>query len=269
MLLVVAGVAGVAVVGAWLLRRPASDRDWSGDQARLPRVRFDGHLVHVEHVRNFTYRSEYDYDPRWEERTWDLERLESVWFVLVPLSERWRGPAHSFVTFGFDDGSYASVSIEARRQRGEQYSPVKGLLRNYELIYVVGEERDLIGRRAIHDGSPVYLFPIKATREAMRSLFTELLTRADALREHPAFYNTLTDNCTNLLLRHVDRAAPNRVQGGIAAVLPGYADEVAVRLDLIEGVTTVEEARRRYRINDRARAAAHAPDFSSRIRAAD
>jgi hypothetical protein len=269
MLFALAGLACVAGIGTWLLRRPSNDREWSGDQARLPRVRFDGPLVHVQDVRNFTYRSEYDYDARWEDRTWDLDRLESVWFVLVPLSESWRGPAHSFVTFGFDDGAWASVSIEARRQRGEKYSPVKGLLRNYELIYVVGDERDLIGRRAIHDGNPVYLFPIRATKDAMRALFTELLTRADALREHPAFYNTLTDNCTNLLLRHVEQAAPNRVQGGIAAVLPGYADEVAVRLGLIEGVTTVEEARRRYRINDRARAAAHAPDFSSRIRAAD
>jgi len=269
LVLVIVGIFLAAGVGAWFMRRPSNDREWSGDQARLPRVRFDGHLVHVQDVRNFRYRSEFDYDARWEDRTWDLDRLASVSFVLVPLSEKWRGPAHSFVTFGFDDGTYASISIEARRQRGERYSPLKGLLRNYELIYVVGDERDLIGRRAIHDGSPVYLFPIKATKDAMRSLFTELLTRADALRERPAFYNTLTDNCTSLLLRHVEHAAPNRVQGGIAAVLPGYADEVAVRLDLIDGVTTVDEARRRYRINDKARAAEHAPDFSASIRAAD
>lgn len=268
-LLAIAGAVVLTGVGAWLLRRPSNARTWSGDQARLPRVRFDGHLVHVADVRNFAYRSEYDFDERWEDRTWDLDRLASVWFVLVPLSETWRGPAHTFVSFGFDDGSYTSISIEARREKGERYSPVKGLFRRYELVYVVGDERDLIGRRAVHDGNPVYLLPIKATKEAMRSLFTEMLTRADALREQPAFYNTLTDNCTNILLRHVDVAAPDRVQGGIAAVLPGYADEIAVKLDLVEGVTTVEEARRRYRINDKARAAAHAPDFSARIRAAD
>jgi hypothetical protein len=267
----VAGAVALLTVSlsTWWLRRPSSARTWSGDQARLPRVRFDGHLVHVQDVRNFAYRSEYDFDERWEDRTWDLDRLASVWFVLVPLSEKWRGPAHAFVSFGFDDGTYASISIEARREKGERYSPVKGLFRRYELIYVVGDERDLIGRRAVHDGTPVYLLPIKATKEAMRSLFTEMLTRADALREHPAFYNTLTDNCTNILLRHVDVAAPDRVRGGIAAMLPGYADEIAVKLDLVEGVATAEEARRRYRINDKARAAEHAPDFSARIRAAD
>jgi hypothetical protein len=256
-------------IGTWLLRRPSNDRAWSGDQARLPRVRFDGHLVHVADVRNFAYRSEYDFDEAWEDRAYDLNQLASVWFVLVPLSERFRAPAHAFVSFGFDDGSYVSISIEARREVGERYSALRGLFRTYEQVYVVGDERDLIGRRAIHDGNPVYLFPIKATREAVRAIFVEMLTRADALREHPAFYNTLTDNCTNLLIRHVKKAVPDRIRAGIAAVLPGYADEVAVRLDLVEGVTTVDEARRRFRINDKARAAEHAPDFSARIRAAD
>jgi hypothetical protein len=267
-LLLVAAVLA-AGIGTWLRRRPSADRDWARDQARLPRVRFDGHLVHVQDVRDFTYRGEFDFDERWTERTYDLDRLSSVGFVLVPLSERWRGPAHTFVTFGFDDSTFVSISIEARRTKGERYSPLGGLFRKYELIYVVGEERDVIGRRAVYDGNPVYLLPIRATKEAMRALFVEMLTRADALREHPAFYNTLTDNCTNLLLRHVEHAAPHRVQGGIASVLPGYADEVAVKLNLVKGATTVEEARRQYRINDRARAAEHAPDFSFRIRGAD
>ena len=93
-----------------------------------------------------------------------------------------------------------------------------------------------------------------------------MLARAESLRDQPAFYNTFTDNCTSLLLRHVQHAAPGRVQGGISAILPGYADEIAVRLDLIDGVTTVAEARRRFRINERARAADGAPDFSRRIR---
>ena len=269
-LILLAVTASLAAgIGAWLLRRPAADRDWNADQARLPRVRVDGHVVHVQNVRDFRYRTEFDFDEHWEDRSYDLDRLSSIGFVLVPLSERWRGPAHSFVTFGFDDSSFVSISIEARRTRGERYSPLRGLWRRYELIYVVGDERDVIGRRAIHDGNPVYLFPIRATKDAMRALFVEMLTRADALREHPAFYNTLTDNCTSLLLRHVEHAAPRRVQGGVAAVLPGYADEVAVKLDLIEGVRSAEEARRRYRINDKARAAEHAPDFSFRIRAAD
>ena len=267
--LAIAGAVVLTGVGAWLLRRPSNARTWSGDQSRLPRVRFDGHLVHVQDVRHFAYRSEYEFDERWDDRTWDLDRLASVWFVLVPLSERFRAPAHAFVSFGFDDGSYVSISIEARREAGERYSALRGLFRKYELIYVVGDERDVIGRRAIHDGNPVYLFPINATREAIRAIFVEMLTRAHALNEHPAFYNTLTDNCTNLLIRHVKQAVPDRIRAGIAAVLPGYADDVAVRLELIAGVTTVEEARRRYRINDKARAAEHAPDFSARIRAAD
>lgn len=267
--LLIVAAAVVTGAGAWLRRRPSNDREWSGDHARLPQVRFEGHLVHVRDVRDFRYRSEYDFDERWVERTYDLDRLASVWFVLVPLSERWRAPAHSFVTFGFDDGTYVGISIEARRQKGERYDALKGLFRTYELIYVVGEETDLVGRRAIYDGNPVYLFPIRATREATRALFVEMLTRADDLRSHPSFYNTLTDNCTNVLLRHVRHAASDRVRGGIAAVFPGYADAVAVKLDLIEGVTTVEEARRRYRINDKARAAGHAPDFSARIRAGD
>jgi hypothetical protein len=265
-LLTLAAVA--TAIGAWWLRRPSHDRRWAGDQAVLPAVRFEGTLAHVTGVRDFSYASETEWTAAWRDRTYDLDRLEAVWLVLVPLSRAWRGPAHSFVTFGFDDGTYAAISIEARRQAGETYNPVWGLFRRYELIYVIGEEPDLIGRRAIHDGDPVYLFPIRAEKAAIRTLFVEMLTRAERIRQAPEFYNTLTDNCTNLLLRHVETAAPGRVQGGIAGVLPGYADTVALELGLVEGATTVAEARRKYRINDRAKAAEHAPDFSRRIRAA-
>jgi hypothetical protein len=185
----------------------------------------------------------------------------------VPLSRRWRAPAHTFVSFGFDDGSYLAVSIESRRTRGEPYSPLRGIVREYELIYVVGTERDLIGRRAIHEGDPVYLYPIAASREVVRNLFVDMMTRAARLHDAPAFYNTLTDNCTNALLRHVDVAAPDRVRAGLSGILPGYADDVAIRLGLVPGVADADEARRRYRVNERARAAEHAPDFSRRIRA--
>jgi hypothetical protein len=267
-LLLFLGLAAVAAAaGAWLLRRPSNDRRWAGDQAVLPEVRFEGDQVHVRHVRDFRYTAETAWTPAYRDRTYDLDRLASVWLVLVPLSRRWRGPAHSFVSFGFDDGTFVAVSIEARRQEGERYDPVRALFRKYELIYVVGEEADLIGRRAVYDGDPVYLFPIRAERQAIRTLFTEMLARAERLRVAPEFYNTLTDNCTNVLLRHVETAAPGRVHAGIAGILPGYGDTVVVGAGLIDGVTTVEEARRRYRINDRARAAEGAPDFSARIRA--
>lgn len=266
--LLAAGLAAALLLATWLARRPRSDRDWAPEQARQVAPRVEGSLVHLADVRDFQYQSLDRFTERWIDTTVDLDRLATVWFAVVPLSARWRAPAHTFVSFGFDDGSYLAVSIESRRTRGEPFSPLRGLLRAYELIYVVGTERDVIGRRAVHEGDPVYLYPIAATREVARALFLDMMARAARLRETPAFYNTLSDNCTTALLRHVEVAAPHRVRAGLAGIMPGYADDVAVRLGLIPGVSSAEEARARYRINDRARAAAGADDFSARIRAA-
>jgi hypothetical protein len=251
----------------WSFLTPSHDRRWAVDQSVLPFVEFDGDSAHVHGVRNFHWTSATEFTPGWEDRRYDLRQVATAWYVLVPFSRRWRGPAHAFVTFGFDDGRYLAISIEARREVGETYGVIKGLLRRFELIYVLGEERDLIGRRAVYDGSDVYLYPIRASRDAIRTVFRGMLDRADRIHATPEFYHSITNNCTLNLVRHVNQLVPDRIPWSWQTVLPGYSDEVIQRLGLIDSTGSMAEVRARFLINERARAALDAPDFSHRIRA--
>jgi hypothetical protein len=262
-------VAVVLLIGfcLWALTtRPKADRQWITQQARSPIVHVEGHTARIENVRDFQYRSWTDFTPQYRTQTVDLDRLNSVSLVLSPFGERWRGPAHSFLTFGFSDSTYLSISVEARREQGETFGALKGMLRRFELLYVIGTERDLIGSRAAYGPSPVYLYPIKAPPERMRAVLVAMLARADSLRTHPEFYNTLTNNCTSNVVRHVNQVAPHEIPGGWKTVLPGYMDEVAMGLGLLDTSLPIEAARARYRINDRGRRFVNAPDFSERIR---
>jgi hypothetical protein len=226
-----------------------------------------GDSVILRRMRNFSYTAEEQFTPAYEDKSYDLNKLETVWFIVTPFSKRWRGPAHTFVSFGFADSQYVAISVEARREPGETYGPLSGLFKRFELIYVVGEERDLIGSRAAYGGYDVYVYPIRASRERIRALFLEMLERSNALATRPEFYNTLTNNCTSNVVDHVNHIVPHAVPHGIKTILPGYADEVAYSLGLIDNSMTLEEARRRFKVNDQAKRYATSPDFSQRIRA--
>ena len=248
-------------------RTPSHQRTWRPEQAVLPRIAFADSLVHVRNVRDFTFRSADDFTPGYHDRTYDLRKLERIWFVLSPFSRDWRGPAHSFVSFGFNDGQYVSISVEARRQVGEEYSIWKGALRQFEIMYVIGEERDLIGLRAVTWDDPVYLYPVRASPEQARQLFVRMLQRARALEQRPEFYNTFTNNCTTNILEPVNEIAKERIPFGPAILLPGYSDKLAHERGLIDTELSLEAARTAYQVNDRARAAIGDPEFSTRIRA--
>ena len=263
-----AALALAAIVGlATILReQPRAERAWVPLHAVAPTVRIEGDLVHVSGVRDFTFDGPDDFTPAWGSRTYDLRELTGVWFVLAPFDSAWRGPAHSFVTFGFADSQFVSISVEARREQGETYDMLAGVLRRYELLYVVGEERDLIGQRAAFGEGPVYLYPVRTSPEKRRAAFVAMLRRAERLRTQPEFYNTLTNNCTSNVLAHVNEVAPNAVPGGWRTLLPGYTDEVAHELGLLETTLDIERARERFRINARARRWLDDPAFSLRIR---
>lgn len=250
----------------WSVLSPSHDRNWSTDQSVLPVIDFAGDSVRVHGVRNFHWSSRTSYEAAWDDRSFRLDQVASVWYVLVPLSRKWRGPAHAFVTFGFDDGRYLAISVEARREAGEKYGVLKGLLRKFELIYVIGDERDMILRRAVYDGTDVFLYPIKADRAGVRQMLTGMLRRANQLHEVPEFYNTITNNCTINLVRHVNEIVPGKVPASWRVIMPGYSDEVALSLGLIDSVLPLPAARDHFRINERAKAAADSADFSRLIR---
>lgn len=252
---------------AW--RKPSNQRDWAVDQSVLPRVDFRGRLATIRNVRDFRYQSVDRYSPSWYDATYDLGTLESVWFLVEPF-DGWGGSAaHTFVSFGFADGRFVSISVEIRKEKGESFSALRGLLDEYELMYVIGDERDLLLLRTNFRRDDVYLYPMRASRAQMRRMFTQMAARAEGLARRPEFYNTLTNTCTTNLVRHVNAIAPGRIPLRPGVLLPGYSDRLAWELGLIDTRLSFEEARRRFRINDRARRYAGDPAFSLRIRDGD
>jgi hypothetical protein len=259
--LLAAGVIALAV------QSPRSDRNWIPEHARMPRVAFAGETVSITNLRDFRTQASGDVRPGYVDRTCDLSAVESLWYVLAVFHEDdWRWPAHSMFSFGFADGTYLVVSVEARKEVGESYSIWQGLLNRYEIIYVVGTEKDLVRTRAVHRPDDVYLYPIKASPEKIRALLVSLLRKADDLALHPEFYNTLTRDCTTRLRDHVNEVAPGLIPLSWKVQLPGFSDELARDLGLLDATLPLEQERRRFHINERARLFADAPDFSRRIR---
>jgi uncharacterized protein DUF4105 len=265
LLLSLFAVAFVGLLLYWRTITPRNDRDWAPEVARLPFATIAGDLVTLHDIRNFDYRAETDFTPAYYDRTFDLRRLDAVDLV----ASYWMGPAiaHVFVSFAFGD-DHVAVSIEARKERGEGYSSVQGFFKRYELIYVVGDERDLVRVRTNYRRDPpedVYLYRVRGSAKNRRRLFLEYVRAINALRDEPRFYDTLTTNCTTTILLHT-RVNPGHLPLSWKVLLSGHAAEYAWEQGRLDTSLPFAELERRSRINDAARAADQAPDFSRRIR---
>jgi hypothetical protein len=245
--------------------RPSNDRVWTPDQAVLPVAEFHGSQVTVRNIRSCEYRTVDDYDVRHYDKTFDLNRLTSVDFIVVPFDDT-PGIAHTMLSFGFEDQDYLGVSVEIRKELGESYSPVKGFLRQYELMYVLADERDLILKQSLHYLCDVYVYRSSATPEQCRELLLDVLGRVNKLYEEPEFYNTLANNCTTNIRNHVNRLAPDRVPYDYRVLLPANSDRLAFDLGLLESRGSFEETRAAAKINFQAYLHESSPSFSQKIR---
>jgi len=249
-----------------LIVQPSLDRDWNVDQALLARTTFTGDTVLIANIRNINYRSTSDYDVRYYDKTFDLNKLESVWYMVEPFKGYGAGAAHTLLSFGFEGGDYVAVSVEIRKEKGESFSALKGLLRQYELVYIVADERDVIKLRANYRHDEVFLYPVQTTKEKMRQLFVSMLERANQLGVDPEFYNTLTSTCTTNIVSHINELSPGRVPFSLKVLMPAYSDELAYELGLLDTSKTFEQLRQEHHINERALQYADDPLFSARIR---
>lgn len=245
-------LVAVVVLVAFVLYtlKPRLDRDWAVDQARLPTATFDDGRVTIRNVRSFAWRTLSDFDVRWTERTYTLDAIRSVDYVVVPFG-KFQGMAHSFLTFGFEDGRHIAISAETRREEREAYNPIRGLLRQYEIVYVIGDERDLIGLRANVRKNTVYMYPIRATQAQVQALFESMLHRANALSREPEFYNTLFNNCATNIQRHVNELLEAPHPYTLRVAVPGYSARFAYEHGLIDTDKRFSEAREHFRINAR------------------
>jgi hypothetical protein len=246
-------------------RGPSNNRDWAPNQAVLPTADFNGNLVTVHNIRNTTYRTAEDYTVHHYDKTFDLDKLNSVDFIMVPLPEV-PGGAHTFLSFGFDGRDYVAVSVEVRRQKGEEFSALRSLSEPYEIMYVVGDERDLIGLRTVYWLSDTYMYQANTRPEQMRALFVDVLKRANQLAAKPEYYNLVTNNCTTNIVRHINNVSPNRIPYSYEVLFPAYADRLAYEMGLIKVDETFTRTRENARVNELAYIYRNDPDFSIRIR---
>ena len=262
----VAAIAIALALGGNLGCRSATNtRNWAPNQAVLSTAEFDGHLVTVHNVRNTTYRTADDYTVRHYDKTYNLDKLDSVDFVMVPLPEV-PGGAHTFLSFGFSGQDYVAISVEVRREKGEEFSAARSVSEPYELMYVVGDERDLIGLRTIHWLEDVYMYRANSPKPQMQALFVDMLKRANKLAQEPEYYNLVSNNCTTNIVRHINNVAPNRVPYTYQVLFPAYSDRLAYHLNLIETDRTFERTKENARVNELAYINRDQPDFSVKIR---
>lgn len=261
----VAGGAVLALFLLGLLKQPRTDRDWTPDMARVPIVHRAGDQVRIENVRDFLYRGEEDYDVVWLDQTYDARDLVSIDF-LVERFHAWDALAHTLLSFGFRDGRRLVISVEVRREAGESFHPVAGIYRQFELQYVIGTERDLLGLRTNVRKSRAWLYPVRTTPERMRAVFLAMVARADALRQEPEFYNTLTSSCTTNIAWHVRELVPGRIPRDVRILLPGHAAALAHELDLIDTDLPLADAMAAYRIDVVAQEGPLDEHYSVRIR---
>ena len=255
-------LAGFALVLAWWLTlKPSNDRAWQPDVAQTAWAEIDGDHVTIHNVRNCDYRSEGDYTPHWETRAYDLAQIRGMDIFLTYWGSPWI--AHPIVSFQFGDNDYIAMSIETRKEVGEQYSAIRGFFRYYELIYTVSDERDVVRLRTNYrKGEETYLFHTRATPEHARATLLNYLKKINRIRNRPEWYNALTNNCTTNIA-----TLAGEPQLDWRVLLNGRADQMLFeRGDLATGNLSFAQLKQQAHINAAARAANDAPDFSRRIR---
>jgi hypothetical protein len=256
-------VAFAAVLGWWLLKPPSNSRNWQPDVALLPWADIQGNRVTIHNIRNCDYRSETDYTVRHYDKTFDLAKLKSIDLFLV----YWGSPyiAHTMLSFGFEGDGFVCFSVETRKEIGEAYSTIKGFFRQYELTYVVADERDLIGLRTNYRGERVYLYRLNESADLDRKVFLDYLRKVNSLKDRPEWYNALTDNCTTSIRSLKAPFNPDaRLDWRI--IVNGFIDEMLYERKAVDTSLPFPELKKRSLINERAKGLDKSPDFSRLIR---
>jgi hypothetical protein len=261
---VITGAGFVVVLNWWFLLQPSNNRDWQPDVAVLPYAALTGDQVTIHNIRNCDYRTETNFTVQLYDKTFALDQLRTVDLYLVT----WGSPdiAHTMVSFGFTNGDYVCFSIETRKEKGEEYSAVKGMFRQFELTYIIAGERDVVRLRTNYrtDDEQACLYRLQVTPEQGRKLFLDYLRRANELHERAEWYNALTGNCTTAI--RTQRAAADRAPWNWRMLLNGHLDELLYERGMIVTNLPFAELKKLSNINARAKAADQAADFSQQIR---
>jgi hypothetical protein len=255
------GVCFVAVIGWWATLQPSNNRAWADDVARTASGIVEGGRLVVHNVRNFVWRSDTDFEPNWETRSYDLNKLTGLDLIM----SYWSGEsiAHTIVSFGFSDGQQLAFSIEMRKEKTESYSALAGFFRAYELSFIAADERDVVGVRTNVRGEDVRIYRLRVSPLQARALLLEYIAEANDLARSPRFYNSLTTNCTTQIFRMV-RAVQPGLPLDYRILLAGYVPQFVYDRGAMTAGIPFDVLRERSHI--RGKAASTDPDFSKTIR---
>lgn len=254
----------LCVLVGWLSMKPSNDREWQPDVARMPHAEIDGDRITVRNIRNCDYRTETDYTVSYYDMTVNLSELESIDFYMVDWGLKHL--VHTMVSFGFGDDRYICISIETRKEVGEDYSTIKGFFRQYELYYVLADERDVVRLRTNYRvGEDVRLYRIKGlSKELMHEIFMHYMDTINSLQSKPEWYNALTGNCTTQIRRHTYPYTHTKWDWRL--ILNGYLDTLFYEKGSIDTSMPLETLKQKSLINDRGKKAGNSKDYSKIIR---
>ena len=256
-----------AVLSWWLSLQPPENVEWKPDNARVAWAEINGDAVAIHNLRNCEYRTEDDYSNCWTDRLVHLSNLRGADLFHTNWGPKYI--AHPIFSFDFGNEGHIAFSIEVRYRQGQSYSAIRGLFRQFGLIFIVADERDVIRLRTNYrQGENVYLYRTTATPEVAHRLFRIYLEYLDHLHDHPEWYNALTKNCTTTIRHQIAVNVPNSTPWDYRFVLNGALDELLYsRGRLVSGGLSFHALKQQARINDAARQADADPQFSARIRA--
>ena len=253
-LLIFSSIVIIWVIIRHLKLRPSNDRSWVNDNNKLAKAEFVDNLVTIRNVRDFRWRTTKDFDENWIDMKFDLNKISKLWFVLEYFEPKRKQMAHTIMVFESEDGERIACSIEVRREKGERYHPLKGLFRQYELIYVWSTESDVIGvRTRCRRKSVTHLFEaIVLGPGNERRMFESYLNRTNKLRISPEWYNTITNTCSTNIVRHVNEVYPGRVPRTMAILLPGISPRILKKNNLVKMGASIDESMESSKIDEKA-----------------
>lgn len=255
----------IFVLTGWSQVEPSHDRDWVPSVGKLPYATIEGNQFRIHNIRNFDYRTEKDFSVRYYDKIFNLNKLETVDYVLSHWDEN-EAVAHSIFSFGFADGDYLAVSVETRLEEGELQSGLRGLFKQYELIYVLGDERDLLRLRTNFRKEDVFLYPTTMGKKNIRKIFNVIMERVNNIASRPEFYNTLTQSCLSSLVGDFKRVIAPKSLFDIRRLANGYSDEMLYENGWIDSKLSFAETKRLHYINQYVQDDIDSSDYSRKIR---